>query len=471
MSNETLRSLPAIHELLETPEGRELASRTSHEYARERLREALDALRAEILAGRRPEGEDGHGDGDENGPSALAREAIARATNGGSAPSLRRIVNATGVVLHTNLGRAPLSSRALAAVTSVAGGYSNLEYDLEAGARGRRDVHGEELLARVLGCEAAAVANNNAAAVMLVLNTLAAGGEVVVSRGELVEIGGGFRIPEVLERAGCTLREVGTTNRTRAEDYERAVNDHTRLLLRVHPSNYRVVGFTARPSIAELADIARRHRIPLVDDLGSGLLVDAEEINLEDEPDPRQSLGEGADLVTFSGDKLLGGPQAGIVAGRRDLVERVRKNPLMRALRVDKMVYAALEATLRAYDEGRAVAEIPALRMLAASDAEIGARAASLADRIAGVGALEVTIESGRSVPGAGSAPGVDLPTHLVTVRHARVAPGELAARLRRNDPPVVARVERDRLVLDLRSVAPEDEAVVEAAIRRAADG
>jgi L-seryl-tRNA(Ser) seleniumtransferase len=455
MTKSTLRSLPPIHELLETPEARELAARTSHEYARERLREALDAIRGEILEGAL-----------DVTAETLAAEALARATREGERPSLRRVVNATGVVLHTNLGRAPLSERAIRAMAEVGGGYSNLEYDLEAGRRGRRDTHGEALLRRAVGCEAAVVANNNAAAVMLVLNTFAEGGEVVVSRGELVEIGGGFRVPEVLERAGCTLREVGTTNRTRAADYERAIGERTRLLLRVHPSNYRVVGFTERPSVAELAEVARRHELPLVEDLGSGCLVDVSTIGLADEPRPQESLAEGADLVTFSGDKLLGGPQAGIVAGREPLVARVRRNPLMRALRADKTVYAALEATLRAYAEGRAFEEVPALRMLAAPAEEVGRRAGQLVARLADVEGLRLSLEEGRSVPGAGSAPGVDIPTVLVAVEHEGMRASEVEARLRANDPPVVARVERDRVVLDLRTVAPEEEAVIQAALR-----
>jgi L-seryl-tRNA(Ser) seleniumtransferase len=336
------------------------------------------------------------------------------------------VLNATGVVLHTNLGRAPLSERALRAVAEIAGGYSNLEYDLETGGRGRRDAHGEALLRELVGCEAAVVANNNAAAVMLVLNTLAAGGEVVVSRGELVEIGGGFRVPEVLERAGCALREVGTTNRTRVADYEGAVTDRTRMILRVHPSNYRMIGFTSRPDPRELAVLAHDLGIPFVEDLGSGCLVDGAALGLGDEPHVRDALRAGVDVVTFSGDKLLGGPQAGVIAGRRDLVDRVRRNPLMRALRVDKMVYAALEATLRAYAEGRAEREIPALRMLAASADEVERRAGALAGALAEAApGLRASVEAGRSVPGAGSAPGIDLPTALMSTQKTSTTKAE----------------------------------------------
>ena len=374
-------------------------------------------------------------------------------------PSLRPVVNATGVILHTNLGRAPLSDRALAAIVAVARGASNLEFDLEAGARGRRDTHCERLLIELLGCEAAVVANNNAAAVMLVLNTLAEGGEVIISRGELVEIGGSFRVPEVLERAGCVLREVGTTNRTHLSDYENAINDRTRLLLRVHPSNYRVVGFTSRVTAGELVELGRRAGIPVVDDLGSGCLVDPIAIGVGDEPRVRAVLADGVDVVTFSGDKLLGGPQSGIVAGRSELVERIRRNPLMRALRVDKMVYAGLEATLRAYVEGRAEEEIPALRMLTASVETIRDRAmvfAGLLQNAAPEFGAEVL--AGRSVPGAGSAPGIDLPTALVVLHHPILSAHELDSRLRASDPPVVARIENESVVLDLRTVRPDEE-------------
>ena len=451
-----LRAIPPIHALLETPEALALAARTSREYARDRLRAALEGVRDEVLSGALE-------------PERIEAEVLARAAAPALAPSLRRVVNATGVVLHTNLGRAPLSDAAARAVVEVATGYSNLEYDLGEGRRGHRDAHGEALLCDLLGCEAAVVANNNAAAVMLVLNTLAEGGEVIVSRGELVEIGGGFRVPEVLERSGCVLREVGTTNRTRVSDYEAAITERTRLLLRVHPSNYRIVGFTGRPSARALAALARERGIPLVEDLGSGCLVDVGAFGLADEPRCQDALAEGVDLVTFSGDKLLGGPQAGVVAGRRDLVERVRRNPLMRALRVDKMVYAALEATLRAYAEGRAVEEVPALRMLAATADDVRRRAESFAARVAAAApSLGVEVVEGRSVPGAGSAPGIDLPTALVAVSREGATAGEIEARLRAHDPPVVARIERDRVVLDLRTVAESDEATIVGALSAA---
>lgn len=448
--NALLRALPAVHDLLDEPAARELAVWTSHAYARDRLRAALDSIRAEIIDGTLS-----------LEPDALVREALSRATarDASSSPGLRRVINATGVILHTNLGRAPLSDRALAAIVAVARGASNLEFDLETGARGRRDTHCERLLTDLLGCEAAVVANNNAAAVMLVLNTLAEGGEVVISRGELVEIGGSFRVPEVLERAGCVLREVGTTNRTHLADYENAINERTRLLLRVHPSNYRVVGFTSRVSAGELVELGRRAGIPVVDDLGSGCLVDPTAIGVGDEPRARAVLADGVDVVTFSGDKLLGGPQSGIVAGRSELVDRIRRNPLMRALRVDKMVYAGLEATLRAYVEGRAEQEVPALRMLTASVESIRDRAMVFAELLRNAAPeFGAEVLAGRSVPGAGSAPGIDLPTALVVLHHPILSAHELDSRLRASDPPVVARIENESVVLDLRTVRPDEE-------------
>jgi L-seryl-tRNA(Ser) seleniumtransferase len=452
VTREALRAIPPIHELLQTPAARDLAGRTSLAFARDRLREIAETLREEIAAGRL-----------DLPPDDVAREIatrLARLERGEG--TLTRVVNATGVVLHTNLGRAPLSARAVQALANIAG-YSNLEYDLAEGRRGERDAHGEALLRQLLGCEAAAVVNNNAAAVMLVLNTFAQGGEVIVSRGELVEIGGGFRVPEVLERAGCTLREVGTTNRTRASDYEIAIGERTRMLLRVHPSNYRIVGFTERPEARDLAALARRHGLPLVEDLGSGCVVDLAPLGVA-EVTAQHAFAEGVDLVTFSGDKLLGGPQAGIVAGRKDLVERVRRNPLMRALRVDKLVYAALEATLAAYVEGRAFEEIPALRMLATPASAIRERAERLASRLT-ASRLRASIDEGLSVPGAGSAPGSELPTALLAVECEGLTAQEVDARLRAHKPPIVARIERDRVVIDLRTVPPDDDAVIGGAL------
>jgi len=352
------------------------------------------------------------------------------------APRLRRVLNATGVIVHTNLGRAPLAPEALHRIMEIACGYSNLEYDLTAGARGSRQDHVAELLRRLTGAEAALVVNNNAAAVLLALASLAEGCEVVVSRGELIEIGDGFRIPDVLTRSGARLREVGTTNRTRAADYEQAIGPETALLLRVHQSNFRVVGFTEQPTVAQLAAVARRHELPLVDDLGSGVLVE-----LADEPSAKESLAAGADLVTFSGDKLLGGPQAGVVVGRADLVERLRRHPLQRALRADKLTLAALEGTLTLYFD--APERIPVLRML--RDDGVRERAERLASLVGG------TVEATVARVGGGALPLAELPSFACAVEE------ELAAPLRTGEPPVIGVVRDGRLLLDCRTLTDGD--------------
>jgi L-seryl-tRNA(Ser) seleniumtransferase len=367
------------------------------------------------------------------------------------APRLRRVINATGVIVHTNLGRAPLAEAALNRVREIARGYSNLEYDVAAGSRGSRQDHIAGILRRLTGAEAALVVNNNAAAVMLALAALAEGREVLVSRGELIEIGDGFRIPDVLERSGARLREVGTTNRTRADDYETAIGPETAVLLRVHQSNFRVVGFTAQASLRELADVARRHDLPLVDDLGSGALID-----IGDEPTPRASLADGADLVCFSGDKLLGGPQAGIIVGRADLVERLRRHPLQRALRADKLTLAALEGTLAVAVD--APDQIPVLRMLREPPEAVRTRAARLAELVGG------EVEETVARAGGGSLPLTELPSFACAVEE------ELAVKLRAGDPPVIAVVRDGRTLLDCRTLtdgeAKEVAAAVEAARR-----
>ena len=366
-------------------------------------------------------------------------------------PHLRRVINATGVIVHTNLGRAPLAEAALDRVREIARGYSNLEYELAAGARGSRQEHVADSLRRLTGAEAALVVNNNAAAVMLALAALAEGREVLVSRGELIEIGDGFRIPDVLERSGARLREVGTTNRTRASDYETAIGPETAVLLRVHQSNFRVVGFTAQPSLGELADIARRHDLPLVDDLGSGALID-----IGDEPTARASLAAGADLVCFSGDKLLGGPQAGIVLGRAELVEKLRRHPLQRALRADKLTLAALEGTLALAVD--APDEIPVLRMLREPVEAVRVRAARLAELVHG------EVEETVARAGGGSLPLTELPSFACAVEE------ELAVKLRAGDPPVIAVVRDGRTLLDCRTLtdAEADEVAVAVEAARA---
>jgi L-seryl-tRNA(Ser) seleniumtransferase len=425
-----LRELPAVDELLRD----ERLAREPHALAVEAARTALERAREEIRAGVEP------GDVAQRAVDELA--ALRR-------PRLRRAINATGIVVHTNLGRAPLAERALERVADVGRGYSNLEYDLSSGSRGSRQDHVAGLLRRLTGAEAVLVVNNNAAAVLLALAALAEGREVVVSRGELIEIGDGFRIPEVLARSGARLREVGTTNRTRAADYEAAVGPETGALLRVHQSNFRVVGFAAQPSVAELARVASRHGLPLVDDLGSGVLVE-----LEDEPSARRSLADGADLVCFSGDKLLGGPQAGIVAGRADLVERLRRHPLQRALRADKLTIAALEGTLALHLE--APDEIPVVRMLREDAAVVRARAERLAALVGG--SVETTVAR----VGGGALPLAELPSFACTIEE------ELATPLRAAEPPVVGIVRDGRLLLDCRTIADAEVAEVAAAVAAA---
>jgi len=457
----TLRRLPSVDELLHHDRLQQLAVELGRPLVLQAARALLARLRRTIPAGL----------AEKELVAALEHlpwdiEAEARQW---LSVSLQPVINATGVILHTNLGRAPLGDQVAAHVAAVARQYSNLEFDLARGVRGRRDAHAARFLNRLLGAQASIVVNNNAAAVFLILNTLAGGGEVIVSRGELIEIGESFRIPDVMAKSGATLREVGATNRTRLADYTTAINKQTRLLLRVHPSNYRVVGFTERPALADLVALARRKRLPLVEDLGSGLLVDLSAQGLSQEPVSPASLRAGVDLITFSGDKLLGGPQAGIIAGKKKWVERCRKNPLFRALRVDKMTYAALEATLRSFLRGT-LDDIPALRMIRAPVEEIAARAAQLR------GALEkelgnhaeVTVRKGESVVGGGSTPGYSLPTRLVAVKPKAISPTELAARLRRAAPPVIVRVESGRVLLDLRAVLPQQEAPLRSAVRAA---
>ena len=460
-----LRQLPSVDRLL----GSEAAAGWLALYPRalvvEEIRAVVEEMRRAIAGGER---ENGQWQAAELESEITA--AVGRRLDGLGRASLRRVINATGVILHTNLGRAPLSAHALEAIAATAGGYSNLEYDLAASRRGRRDVHASGPLERLLGAPAVVV-NNNAAAIFLVLNELAAGGEVVVSRGELIEIGDGFRIPDILAKSGARLREVGTTNRTRLEDYRAAIGEGTRLLLRVHPSNFRIVGFTARPSLQELVALSRETGLPLVEDLGSGCLYDFAALGLADEPPVSASLAAGVDVVTFSGDKLLGGPQAGLIAGRKDLIGRVRRNPLFRALRADKLVYAALEATLRDYVLER-WDQIPVLRMARQTAEEIRARAERFVTALGAGLPAQVELIAGESVLGGGSTPGQGLPTTLVLIAAAGMTVGQLEERLRRGDSPVVARVEDKRLLLDLRTVlAGAEEERLRLALRAALRG
>jgi L-seryl-tRNA(Ser) seleniumtransferase len=436
---EDLRQLPAVDQVLAALD--HLKGRFPRALIVEEVRRVLENTRLEIRAGR-------------HSNSASIEKRVERNLARLEAPSLRRVINATGVVLHTNLGRAPL------APFEPLSGYSNLEYDLAAGRRGKRDVHAAELIERLTGAPGIAV-NNNAAAIYLALNELAAGFEVVVSRGELIEIGDGFRIPEIMQRSGAVLREVGTTNRTHIDDYREAINERTRLLLRVHQSNFRIQGFTARPEVGELIALAKKLAIPLYEDLGSGCVADLRAFGME-EPLVADSIRAGVNLVSFSGDKLLGGPQAGILAGDRELVARLRRNPMFRALRLDKVIYQALETTLRHLLLER-WDQIPALRMISQSSEELRGRAERMLGRLDGVRA---EVADGSSVIGGGSTPGQPLQSWLIAIDCADVV--EVERRCRLSDPPVVARIEEGRLLFDLRTVFAKEEDELARVIRAA---
>ena len=466
--SDLFRELPSVDEFLRAGPSASLVEAHGIAAVTDAARTVLSRLRNEIASGLL-----------DASALRLALEGLAAAVESqvrqSVRHSLRTVINATGVILHTNLGRAPLAESALEHVHETAGHYTNLEFDIEAGERGKRDVHVDRLFRKLLADEvpdvSTVVVNNNAAAVLLALNTLADGGEVIVSRGELVEIGGSFRIPDVMAKSGATLREVGTTNRTRIGDYEKAINDRTRLLLRVHRSNFEISGFTEQPSISELVDLAHTRGIPLAEDLGSGSLVDLHNFGLRGEPSVLDSLRAGVDIVTYSGDKLLGGPQAGLLSGRADLIKRIRGNSLFRALRVDKLTYAALESTLLAYVK-RDHDTIPALRMMRLSKEEIGARAEALATLVETqlaasqpVRRIKVEVIDGESVIGGGAAPSSVLPTRLIAVECYGLSADELSTSLRQCDPPIIARVEEGRVLLDLRTVFPAQDAAVAVAL------
>ena len=459
--SELLRQIPSVDELLLQPRLASLVQRVNRDLLVEITRTVLGELRARIAGA----------------TAATLPAELAIASDSASleqritsiverllARSLQPVINATGVILHTNLGRAPLTAAVVEEFRRTATQYSNLEYDLESGSRGKRDVHVAQLLGRLTGAEAGIVVNNCAAAVLLVLAALAKGGEVIVSRGELIEIGDGFRIPEIMAESGATLREVGTTNRTRIADYERAIGENTRLLLRVHPSNFKITGFAERPSLEELAALSQRAKLPLAEDLGSGCLTDLSAAGIT-EPLVRQSIEAGVSVVMFSGDKLLGGPQAGIIAGKKDLVARVRRHPLFRAMRVDKLTITALAATLGAYLRG-ALDEIPALRMIRATPQELKRRAENFLRELTPevpLGEVELEIVEGASLAGGGSTPAQALPSEVIRIASARYSAAQLEQRLRRAPAgiSVIARVEDDRLILDLRTVFPDQEALL----------
>jgi L-seryl-tRNA(Ser) seleniumtransferase len=455
-----LRKLPSVDELLLQPEVAVLCKEVERGQVVEAARRVLEQARQEITT--------------QDSASVIVTETdelgrlVVEEVRGYLEGSLREVINASGVILHTNLGRAPLSAESAEKIRQASTRYSNLEYELEAGTRGKRDVHTAKLIERLTGAEAAIVVNNCAAAVLVTLAALARGGEVIVSRGELIEVGDGFRIPEIMEQSGAVLREVGTTNRTRIADYENAISENTQLLLRVHPSNFQVTGFTEKPEVAELIVLGERRGIPVVEDLGSGCLVDLSGVGIT-EPTARQSVEAGFSLVMCSGDKLLGGPQAGIIAGKKDLVARVRRHPLFRALRVDKLTIAAMETTLRAYYRG-AWDEIPALRMIRMTAEQIEERSAKLLKAVqpAVVAAdAEIELAESTSLVGGGSTPAQSLPTKVLRVASARHSASQLEKRLRRPKEgfPVIARIEDDRLVIDLRTVFPEQEKLLQEAL------
>lgn len=451
------RQIPSVDEMLGRAALRALEDRLGRRLVVEATRDALERLRDRLA----------QGEAESVAVEALENE-IAQALEASAKPSLRPVINATGVILHTNLGRSPLAEAAVEQMVRTASRYSNLEYDLERGERGKRDTHTDRLFARLLGAERTLVVNNNAAAVFLALNTLAEGGEVIVSRGELIEIGGSFRIPDICAKSGAILREVGTTNRTRLSDYAAAITERTKLLMRVHPSNFRVVGFTERPALNDLVQLAQTHGLPLVEDLGSGCLVDLKPHGIRDEPPAGESLSAGVDVVTFSGDKLLGGPQAGILTGKREILDNIRKNPLYRALRVDKLTIAALEATTSFYLKDD-LDSIPALRMIRLSVREVAPRATRLAQRVQSIKGYAAEVRDGESVIGGGSTPGQSIPSKLVVVTHARKSAQELEAGLRKNDPPIISRIERDELLLDLRTVFEDQDEALALALERLA--
>src|SRR6059058_1199719 len=442
-----LRLLPSIDELLQSSGGAGLIAQYSRSMTLRAIRAALAQARLDIFNG-------------STCPSSEQLLVAAKQTlQQVMQPHLRSVINATGVIINTNLGRSPLSQEALQAVQQVAGGYSNLEYDVEAGKRGSRHTHVTALLRELTGAEAALVTNNNAAAVLLALSTLAMGREVIISRGQLVEIGGGFRVPDVMRQSGCLLVEVGTTNRTRVSDYEAALSERSAVLLTVHPSNFVISGFTESTPVAALAELAHRHNLLVMDDLGSGCLLDSAQYGLAHEPMPQESLAAGADVVCFSGDKLLGGPQAGILVGKAAALKHISKHPLMRAMRIDKMTLAALEATLRHYQREEAETHIPVWRMIAASPTSLAGRAASWVSRLQKYG-IPARMQRGESTVGGGSLPGETLPTTLLALDAGNVSMSldELAKRLRLRSSPLVVRILRDALLVDPRTVLEEQD-------------
>lgn len=450
-----LRLLPSVDRLLRTETALNLRDVVGLPRLTVLARTVTEEVRARLLADKMS-----NGDTRENllhQAELLLREAGANESKKG----IRRVINATGVILHTNLGRAPLSSAARAAISTEAAGYCTLEYDAVSGLRGRRGARVEELLVELTGAEDALVVNNCAAAALLILSVLAGDGETLVSRGELVEIGGDFRVPDVMLNSGTRMIEVGTTNRTHIDDFQKAITASTRLIMRVHPSNYRIVGFTSSPDLTELAELAHARKLALFEDAGSGVLTELGAYGLGDEPAIKDSISSGADVVSFSGDKLLGATQAGLIVGRKAIVSRLRRHSLYRALRVDKLTLAALEATLQSYSRGTALEDVPALRMLSQTSDEIEVRVKDFTEKLSQVSEntqLNISHEEGRSAVGGGSGPMTHPATVLISLQHASLSPDEMLRYLRQTSPPVIARIASGRVLIDLRTVAPEDE-------------
>jgi L-seryl-tRNA(Ser) seleniumtransferase len=462
MGDNPYRRLPAVNDVLAAPALGPLRQRCGHDRVVAAVREELARLRGRAGAGT---GLDGGADAE--AVAARAAERLERDLR----PKLRPVINATGVVLHTNLGRAPMAEAAARAAYEAARGYLSLELDLETGKRSSRQNAVRDAVCRLIGAESATAVNNCAAATVIVLRAVAAGKEVIVSRGQLIEIGGAFRIPEIMAVSGAVLREVGTTNITRLADYERALGPNAGALMRVHTSNYRVSGFTKAVPLSDLVALGRKHGVPVIDDVGSGALFDYGRLGLPGEPLPRESIAAGADLTLFSGDKLLGGPQAGVIAGRKQWIQKIEKDPLMRAFRLDKMALAALEATLRLYlNEADAAGEVPVLRMLSAAPNELRRRAEALADRLRSAG-LSAEVRADAGFVGGGSLPDRSLPTSVVELTPVGVGDADLARRLRAREPAVVGRLRGGMLLLDLRTVFPEQDAQLAEAVIRAAGG
>ncbi len=464
-SAEVLRNLPSIDTLLRTETSAKLVGEVGAKHLAGLARLVTDSLRQELLE--EITEKNNEIDAEKYSREILLKEAELRLEDSWRQEqntSLQKVINASGVVIHTNLGRSPLSDLAKKAMLDVSG-YCNLEYNIETGKRGKRGARAEHLLAELVEAESALIVNNCAAATILVLTALCKGGEAIISRGEMVEIGGDFRVPDVMIQSGAELVEVGTTNKTRASDYEKAITENTRMLVKVHPSNYRIIGFTAKPSIAELAQIAKRNDVLLYEDAGSGAMFDMSKYGLKDEPIIPDSVRDGADVVTFSGDKLLGGIQSGLIVGRGEVIEHIRKNPLYRALRVSKLVYAVLETALEAFRKETVMQDVPTLKMLAMTKAELKQRtwafAHKLREKIGEDADLKFEIMDGKSVIGGGSAPAVQPQTTLFTIKHKDLSTSQLEERLRHSKPPVVTRILEDRVLIDLRTVAEDEEPIL----------